>query len=251
MLAELAAANAAFAVIKGALANGKELSALGGRVFDYFDNKAKIQEKATNKGGGSDMEEFMALEQLKAQEEHLRESMVYAGRAGMWDDWVKFQAAAARRRREQKEAAARAERQHADNLHAARLEAEALGVCFLTACESMGVNPETGAPVEPEGKQRYSGPMLALVAARKAYTKAANGNPCCADGLAAMCGAYPREVVVAGLIVALKLPGNPYLALNPGQQSMNLRNKARHALKSGFIQPSEIAAALVACSNKG
>jgi hypothetical protein len=108
MLAELAAANAAFAVIKGALANGKELSALGGRVFDYFDNKAKIQEKATSKGGGSDMEEFMALEQLKQQEEHLRESMVYAGRAGMWDDWVKFQAQAARRRREQKEAAARA-----------------------------------------------------------------------------------------------------------------------------------------------
>lgn len=108
MLAELAAANAAFAVIKGALANGKELSALGGRVFDYFDNKAKIQEKATNKGGGSDMEEFMALEQLRQQEEHLRESMVYAGRAGMWDDWVKFQAQAARRRREQKEAAARA-----------------------------------------------------------------------------------------------------------------------------------------------
>jgi len=108
MLAELAAANAAFAVIKGALANGKELSALGGRVFDYFDNKAKIQEKATSKGGGSDMEEFIALEQLKQQEEHLRESMVYAGRAGMWDDWVKFQAQAARRRREQKEAAARA-----------------------------------------------------------------------------------------------------------------------------------------------
>jgi len=108
MLAELAAANAAFNVIKAALANGKELSALGGRVFDYFDNKAKIQEKATSKGGGSDMEEFMALEQLKQQEEHLRESMVYAGRPGMWEDWVKFQAQAARRRREKKEAVAKA-----------------------------------------------------------------------------------------------------------------------------------------------
>ncbi len=107
MLAELAAANAAFAVIKGALANGKELSALGSRVFDYFDSKAAIQEKATKKGGGSDMEEFMALEQLKQQEEELRERMVYAGRPGMWEDWVKFQAAAARRRREAKEAAAR------------------------------------------------------------------------------------------------------------------------------------------------
>lgn len=108
MLAEIAAANAAFSVIKAALANGKELSALGSRVFDYFDNKAKIQEKATKKGGGSDLEEFMALEQLKQQEEELRERMVYAGRPGMWDDWIKFQAQAARRRREAQEAAARA-----------------------------------------------------------------------------------------------------------------------------------------------
>ena len=107
MIAELAAANAAFNVIKAALANGKELSALGSRVFDYFDNKSKIQEKATQKGGGSDLEEFMALEQLKQQEEELRERMVYAGRPGMWDDWVKFQAQAARRRREAKEAALR------------------------------------------------------------------------------------------------------------------------------------------------
>jgi hypothetical protein len=107
MLAEIAAANAAFAVIKGALANGKELHQLGSRVFDYFDNKAKIQEKATQKGNGSDLEEFMALERLKQQEEELRERMVYAGRPGMWDDWVKFQAAASRRRREAKEAAAR------------------------------------------------------------------------------------------------------------------------------------------------
>lgn len=112
MLAELAAANAAFNVIKAALNNGKELSAIGGRVFDYFDNKAKIQEKATKKAAGgsarSDMQEFMALEQLNAQETELRERMVYAGRPGLWEDWVKFQAQAARRRREEQEAAKRA-----------------------------------------------------------------------------------------------------------------------------------------------
>jgi chromatin segregation and condensation protein Rec8/ScpA/Scc1 (kleisin family) len=109
MLAEIAAANLAFNVIKQALANGKELHQLGSRVFDYFDNKAKIQEKATQKGGGSDLEEFMALEQLKQQEEELRERMIYAGRPGMWTDWLKFQAAAARRRRETAEALAREE----------------------------------------------------------------------------------------------------------------------------------------------
>lgn len=115
-MAEIAAANAAFAVIKGALANGKELHQLGSRVFDYFDNKAKIQESATKKGGGSDLAEFMALEQLKQQEEELRERMVYAGRPGMWGDWQKFQAVAARRRREEAEAARREKIRRAERL---------------------------------------------------------------------------------------------------------------------------------------
>jgi hypothetical protein len=108
MIAEIAAANAAFAVIKAALANGKDLSDLGSRVFDYFDNKAKIQAKVTEKGNRSDIEEFFALEKLNAQEVELRERMIYAGRPGMWADWQKFQAAAARRRREEKEDAIKA-----------------------------------------------------------------------------------------------------------------------------------------------
>jgi hypothetical protein len=116
MLAEIAAANAAFAVIKGALANGKELHQLGSRVFDYFDNKAKIQESVTKKGGGSDLEEFMALERLRQQEEELRERMVYAGRPGMWGDWQKFQAQAARKRREDAEAAKREKARRAARL---------------------------------------------------------------------------------------------------------------------------------------
>lgn len=107
MIVEIAAANAAFAVIKKALANGKELHDLGSKVFDYFDNKSKIQEKATAKGGGNDLAEFMALEKLKAQEEELRERMIYAGRPGMWNDWLKFQAIVAKKRREAKEAEAR------------------------------------------------------------------------------------------------------------------------------------------------
>ena len=116
MIAEIAAANAAFAVIKGALANGKELHQLGSRVFDYFDNKAKIQESVTKKGGGSDLEEFMALERLRQQEEELRERMVYAGRPGMWGDWQKFQAAAARKRREAKEEAEREAARRKENM---------------------------------------------------------------------------------------------------------------------------------------
>lgn len=115
-LALISAANSAFAVIKAALKNGKELADVGGKALEYFDLKAKIQEAAVQKAGGrpihgrTDLEEFMALEKFKQQEEYLREQMVYAGRPGMWDDWVKFQAAAARKRREAKEAEERAER---------------------------------------------------------------------------------------------------------------------------------------------
>ena len=106
MLAELAAANAAFAVIKHAVANAGDIMAAGQKLFDYFDAKAAIQRKANERAqgkgsteGSGDWEEFQALEQLKAQEEHLRESMIYAGRPGLWDDWLKFQAEAARRRK--------------------------------------------------------------------------------------------------------------------------------------------------------
>jgi hypothetical protein len=140
MIAEIAAANAAFAVIKGALANGKELHQLGSRVFDYFDNKAKIQENITKKGGGSDLEEFMALERLRQQEEELRERMVYAGRPGMWGDWQKFQAQAARQRREAKEAAAREAKRREEQL-AQLVEYIAIGIAgvILAALITYGI----------------------------------------------------------------------------------------------------------------
>jgi hypothetical protein len=106
---------------------------------------------------------------------------------------------------------------------------------------------ETQAVYEVEDalpRAKYAGPMLALRAAAKSYTRPANGNPCCGDGLAEACGAYTREVVVKGLIAALNLPGNPYLHLNPGQQSMNLRNKTRQALKAGTVTLEQIESAL-------
>jgi hypothetical protein len=100
MLAELALANAAFSVIKEAVANSGDIMNAGQALFQYFDNKAVIQKKANEKGGSDrgDLEEFMALEQLKKQEEELREMMIYQGRAGLWTDWLKFQLDAKKRR---------------------------------------------------------------------------------------------------------------------------------------------------------
>ena len=108
MLAELAAANAAFAVIKEAVANSGELMAAGQKLYEYFDAKSAIQRKYEEKAKGAkstDLEEFMALEQLKHQEVELKQMMIYYGRAGMWTDWLKFQSEAKRKR----EAAQKAE----------------------------------------------------------------------------------------------------------------------------------------------
>ena len=113
MLAELAAANAAFAIIKQAVSNGKELANAGSAIADFVGAKEELRRKGEKKkrspfSGGGDLEEFMALEKIKEQEEQLREMMVWAGRPGMWNDWQKFQAEA--RKARQKAEAARARR---------------------------------------------------------------------------------------------------------------------------------------------
>jgi hypothetical protein len=127
--------------------------------------------------------------------------------------------------------------EHAAYVQALRIDAEALGVDPDTyVAEQLADTPKSG----------YVGPMLALRTAVKKYVVAANGQPCCGDDLASICGAYPREAVVAGLVAALGLGSNPYLHLNPGQQSMNLRNKARTAIKSGVLSADQIRAALAA-----
>jgi hypothetical protein len=111
MLVELAAANAAFAVIKEAVQNSGELMNAGQALFQYFDSKSAIQKKYEAKSKNSksnDMEEFFALEQLKKQETELRETMQYLGRAGLWDDWLQFQKQAKQKREEARKAELRA-----------------------------------------------------------------------------------------------------------------------------------------------
>lgn len=101
MLAELAAANAAFDVIKQTLANGREIYEAGEAMAQYFGLKTEIQKKAHQHGYKSDLSAFMAAEQLAAQEEELKEIMIYQGRGGMWDDWLAFQAEMKRSREEE------------------------------------------------------------------------------------------------------------------------------------------------------
>jgi len=98
VIAELAAFNAAFGVVKEFVANGKDLSDCFGLIGQMTTAKEDLKLKADKRGFTSDAEEFAALEQIKQAEDQLRELMQYYGRAGLWDDFVKFQAEARKAR---------------------------------------------------------------------------------------------------------------------------------------------------------
>jgi hypothetical protein len=98
MIAELAAFNAAYSVVKEFVANGKDLTDCFGFIGQMTTAKEDLKLKHDKKGFTSDAEEFAALEQIKQAEDQLRELMQYYGRAGLWDDFVKFQAEARKAR---------------------------------------------------------------------------------------------------------------------------------------------------------
>lgn len=106
MLAELAAVNAAFSVLKTAISNGKEIADAASSVAQFVGAKEKLEKKADKNGSGSTLEAFLALEKIKEQEKALKEIMIYAGRPGLWNDWQRFQAKARVQRREAEIAAA-------------------------------------------------------------------------------------------------------------------------------------------------
>jgi hypothetical protein len=114
MLAELAAANAAFSIIKQAVQNGKELQEASGAIVKFVGAREELSRRAKKKKKPgvqtSELEEFMALEKLKQQEAQLKELMIWTGRPGLWNDWQKYQAEARKSRRVQ-EALARKRRE--------------------------------------------------------------------------------------------------------------------------------------------
>jgi hypothetical protein len=120
MIAEIMIANQAFLAIKEAVQNSGELMSAGKAVMDYFNAKSNIQKKIeeTPPHKRNDLEEFFELERMKKQEQELKELMIYQGRPGLWDDWLRFQANAKKRRDEAKrEAEAEIERKKEELQH--------------------------------------------------------------------------------------------------------------------------------------
>ena len=121
MLAELAAANAAFAIIKRCVENGSEIAKAGKAIHDFTINKDAVQKKAHARGPNldgskSDLEEFLALDELKRKEDQLRSKMQLYGRANMYNDYVKFCTEARRKRAEAAAEAKRKQRKFHENI---------------------------------------------------------------------------------------------------------------------------------------
>ena len=137
MLAELAAANAAFSVIKQFVSNGKELSGCAKHISDFVFSKEEIEKNLKKKkargAGGADLDEFMALEQIKEKEEELKKIMIYLGRPGLWQDWQAFQAEARKSRRYAEKMAEKRREEIMEYLTYFVVFLMIVGFCFLLA----------------------------------------------------------------------------------------------------------------------
>ena len=134
MLAEIAAANAAFSVIKQFLMNGRELVDCADKVSDYVNATEDLRKRGEKRKrqGHSDLDEFLHLEKLKQQEEELKQWMIYAGRPNLWSDWQRFQADARKKRLAEQEARRRKRRKIIEIILAATLMVIlGVGIVFL------------------------------------------------------------------------------------------------------------------------
>ena len=93
------------------------------------------------------------------------------------------------------------------------------------------------AALNPDGTRKYIGSMLALADRVKegAYVKGVTGQLRSNDELAQILDGVTPNGVIQTAKAVLALDMNPYSHLNVGQQSMNLRNKMRGALRNGVI----------------
>jgi len=112
MLEMLVVANSAFAIIKQTIQNGRELSSAGAAIANFVSAEEQLKQDLHKKKNSiwtnflgktdNDLEEFMALEEIRVKQEQLREFMQLYGRANLYNDYVSFCAEARKNRRQAK-----------------------------------------------------------------------------------------------------------------------------------------------------
>ena len=110
MLEALALANGAYAIIKQTIQNGREITSAGKSISDFCLAEDQLQKDLHKKKNSmwtaflgktdNDLEEFMALEEIRRKKETLREYMQLYGRANLYTDYLAFCAESRKKRKE-------------------------------------------------------------------------------------------------------------------------------------------------------
>ena len=135
ILETIAAANAAYSVIRTCIQNGREGADLMASVGKFLTAEEELKDAVQKKknspitaitgGSEGDWEEFQQLEKLREQRKELESYIRLYGRPGQWDRWVQWQAEARKARQEAKKAAAKRREE--------RMETVAMGAGILFA----------------------------------------------------------------------------------------------------------------------
>jgi len=138
ILESIAAANAAYSVIRTALSNGKETASLMGSIGKFLsaeeDIKSAVERKkkspltAITGGEQGDWEEFQALEDIRQKRAELESWCRLYAPSGTWDRWVSYEAKVRTQRAEAKKAAIKAREQRNEQIAMAL----AITVAFFT-----------------------------------------------------------------------------------------------------------------------
>jgi hypothetical protein len=131
ILESIAAASAAYEVIKTAINQGREGAGLIGAVGKFLsaeeDIKDAVQKKKNSPftaiagGEQGDWEEFQALEQIREQRKELESYIRLYGKPGQWDRWIQWQAEARKQRAAAKKAADKAREERLEQIQLATI----------------------------------------------------------------------------------------------------------------------------------
>ena len=142
ILESIAAANAAYSVIRQALGNGKETAGLIGAVGKFLSAEEDVKEAVQRKknspltaitgGSEGDWEEFQHLENLKQKRQELESYCRLYAPPGTWDRWQQWQAEARKQRQAAKKAAEKAREERMEAI--ATFAGIAMAVIVLALC---------------------------------------------------------------------------------------------------------------------
>lgn len=151
ILESIAAASAAYEVIKTAINQGREGAGLIGAVGKFLTAEEDIKDAVNKKknspftaiagGEQGDWEEFQALEQIREQRKELESYIRLYGKPGQWDRWLQWQVEARKQRAAAKKAAEKRREEQMEIF--ATIGGIALAICCLiTGIYYLGVYME-------------------------------------------------------------------------------------------------------------